>query len=95
MLTGLPGSATSDVASGSSQSLQDAQRMTRRPTGGPIRESNSNTIHETKTESSAIDPLSQVRSSSRNAWTDGDPVMCLRHSGYDLGADEDRARSSL
>ncbi|KAK9858663.1 hypothetical protein MYU51_017895 [Penicillium brevicompactum] len=56
-----PGSATSDVASGSSNSLQDTQRNTRRPpaTGAPIRESTSNTLQGTKTESSAIDPLSQ------------------------------------
>jgi hypothetical protein len=69
MLIKLSGSATSDVASGSSHSLQDAQRNTRRPPaiGGPLRDSTSNTLHETKTESSAIDPLSQVRFSAAPA----------------------------
>ncbi|OQD81478.1 hypothetical protein PENANT_c027G10912 [Penicillium antarcticum] len=49
-----PGSVTSDVASGSSHS-QDA-RTAKRPPASPLRE---NALHETKTESSAIDPLSQ------------------------------------
>ncbi|KAJ5939132.1 Oxo-4-hydroxy-4-carboxy-5-ureidoimidazoline decarboxylase [Penicillium verhagenii] len=57
-----PGSVISDVASGSSNSQQDVQRNTRRtvPIGGPlVRNSTSQTLHETWTESSAIDPLSQ------------------------------------
>lgn len=53
MLTG-SGSATSDVASGSSHS-QDA-RNAQRPPASPLRETNA----LTKTESNAIDPLSQV-----------------------------------
>ncbi|KAJ5945777.1 Oxo-4-hydroxy-4-carboxy-5-ureidoimidazoline decarboxylase [Penicillium verhagenii] len=56
------GSVISDVASGSSNSQQDVQRNTRRtvPIGGPlVRNSTSQTLHETWTESSAIDPLSQ------------------------------------
>ncbi|KAJ5587385.1 uncharacterized protein N7459_003150 [Penicillium hispanicum] len=56
------GSATSDVASGSSNSQQDGQRIARRsqPIGGPlVRNSTSHTLHETRTETSAIDPLSQ------------------------------------
>lgn len=69
MLTRLSGSAPTDVASGSSHSLQDAQRNIRRtPTiGGPLRDSTSNTLHEAKTESSAIDPLSQVSFSAAAA----------------------------
>ncbi|KAJ6079004.1 hypothetical protein N7467_008757 [Penicillium canescens] len=50
-----PGSATSDVASGSSHS-QDA-RNAKRPPASPLRDTNA--LHEAKTESSAIDPLSQ------------------------------------
>ncbi|KXG47377.1 Oxo-4-hydroxy-4-carboxy-5-ureidoimidazoline decarboxylase [Penicillium griseofulvum] len=53
-----PGSATSDVASGSTHSLQDARNPRRSAIGSSLRDSNSNTPLE-KTESSAIDPLSQ------------------------------------
>ncbi|OQE10449.1 hypothetical protein PENVUL_c004G10230 [Penicillium vulpinum] len=53
-----PASATSDVASGSTHSLQDARNARRSVIGSSIRDSISNTPHE-KTESSAIDPLSQ------------------------------------
>ncbi|KAJ5152314.1 hypothetical protein N7492_010609 [Penicillium capsulatum] len=58
----VPGSTTSDVASGSSNSHQDGQRNPRRsqPIGGPlVRNSTSQTLQETQTEASAIDPLSQ------------------------------------
>jgi hypothetical protein len=55
MLTG-SGSATSDVASGSSHS-QDA-RNAKRPPASPLQDTNA--LHEAKTESNAIDPLSQV-----------------------------------
>lgn len=53
------GSAISDAASGSSNSQQDGQRNSHRPTpiGGPLVR---NSTHETRTEASAIDPLSQV-----------------------------------
>ncbi|KAJ5101813.1 hypothetical protein NUU61_004035 [Penicillium alfredii] len=55
-----PGSATSDVASGSSNSQHDAQHTSRRLAGSPLaRNSTSQTLHETQTEASAIDPLSQ------------------------------------
>ncbi|KAJ5279474.1 hypothetical protein N7478_004846 [Penicillium angulare] len=57
-----PGSVNSEFASGSSNSHHDAQRNTRQPAaiGGPlVRNSTSNTLHETRTETSAIDPLSQ------------------------------------
>ncbi|OQE32598.1 hypothetical protein PENFLA_c001G06569 [Penicillium flavigenum] len=53
-----PGSATSDVPSGSTHSLQDARNSRRSVIGSSLRDSTSNTPHE-KTESSAIDPLSQ------------------------------------
>ncbi|KAJ5496734.1 hypothetical protein N7463_008721 [Penicillium fimorum] len=53
-----PGSATSDVASGSTHSLQDARNPRRSAIGSSLRDSTSNTLHE-KTESNAIDPLSQ------------------------------------
>ncbi|KAJ5690211.1 hypothetical protein N7462_004603 [Penicillium macrosclerotiorum] len=56
------GSVTSDVASGSSTSQQDAQRnLARRapPPGGPVARSSTLTLQETRTETSAIDPLSQ------------------------------------
>lgn len=53
------GSVTSDVASGSSNSLQDV-RTPRRSTPGPLVRNSTLTLHETRTESSAIDPLSQV-----------------------------------
>ncbi|OQE44959.1 hypothetical protein PENCOP_c002G03451 [Penicillium coprophilum] len=54
----LPGSATSDVASGSTHSLQDARNPRRSIIGSSLRDSASNTPHE-KIESNAIDPLSQ------------------------------------
>ena len=60
-LTELSGSATSDVPSGSTHSLQDARNSRRSVIGSSLRDSTSNTPHE-KTESSAIDPLSQVSS---------------------------------
>ncbi|KAJ5370805.1 uncharacterized protein N7496_006897 [Penicillium cataractarum] len=49
------------VTSGSSHSQQDAQRNTRRPQpiGGPVARNSTYTLHETRTENSAIDPLSQ------------------------------------
>ncbi|KAJ5250597.1 hypothetical protein N7489_001007 [Penicillium chrysogenum] len=50
--------ATSDVPSGSTHSLQDARNSRRSVIGSSLRDSTSNTPHE-KTESSAIDPLSQ------------------------------------
>ncbi|KAJ5121502.1 uncharacterized protein N7515_009463 [Penicillium bovifimosum] len=54
------GSATSEIPSGSTQSLQDARKPNRSPViGGPVRESTWNSPLEAKTESSAIDPLSQ------------------------------------
>jgi hypothetical protein len=59
MLMELSGSATSDVASGSTHSLQDARNPRRSAIGSSLRDSNSNIPLE-KTESSAIDPLSQV-----------------------------------
>ncbi|CAI7675542.1 unnamed protein product [Penicillium manginii] len=58
-------SAISDVASGSSYSQQDVQRTSRRmpppvAAAGPlVRNSTSHTLQETRTEASAIDPLSQ------------------------------------
>ncbi|KAJ5782486.1 Oxo-4-hydroxy-4-carboxy-5-ureidoimidazoline decarboxylase [Penicillium paradoxum] len=55
-----PNSALSDVASGSAHSLHDARNTRRSPIiGGPVRASTTNTFYETRTESSAIDPLSQ------------------------------------
>ncbi|KUM63664.1 hypothetical protein ACN42_g3424 [Penicillium freii] len=53
-----PGSATSDVPSGSTHSLQDARNPRRSVIGSSLRDSTSHTPLE-KTESSAIDPLSQ------------------------------------
>ncbi|CAI7578079.1 hypothetical protein PCG10_000158 [Penicillium crustosum] len=53
-----PGSATSDVPSGSTHSLQDARNPRRSVIGSSFRDSASHTTLE-KTESSAIDPLSQ------------------------------------
>ncbi|CAI7584527.1 unnamed protein product [Penicillium glandicola] len=53
-----PGSATSDIPSGSTHSLQDARNPRRSVIGGSLRDSTSNTPNA-KTESSAIDPLSQ------------------------------------
>ncbi|KAJ5492218.1 Oxo-4-hydroxy-4-carboxy-5-ureidoimidazoline decarboxylase [Penicillium expansum] len=53
-----PGSATSDVPSGSTYSLQDARNSRRSVIGSSLRDSTSHTPIE-KTESSAIDPLSQ------------------------------------
>ncbi|KAJ5558417.1 Oxo-4-hydroxy-4-carboxy-5-ureidoimidazoline decarboxylase [Penicillium sp. DV-2018c] len=54
------GSATSDIASGSAPSLQDARNSKRSPViGGPVREPTSNSPLEAKPESNAIDPLSQ------------------------------------
>ncbi|CAG7992280.1 unnamed protein product, partial [Penicillium nalgiovense] len=71
-------SATSDVPSGSTHSLQDARNSRRSVIGSSLRDSTSNTPHE-KTESSAIDPLSQV---SSNLSAD------LRHRiGLSPGAD--------
>ncbi|KAJ9491740.1 hypothetical protein VN97_g1475 [Penicillium thymicola] len=58
MLTELSGSATSDVPSGSTHSLQDARNPRRSVIGSSLRDSTSHTPLE-KTESSAIDPLSQ------------------------------------
>jgi hypothetical protein len=107
MLTKLSGSATSEVATGSTNSLQDAQRNTRRPPaiGGSSRDSTSNTLHEAKAESSAIDPLSQVRAfqpqpqphPSITGLVDICMVMCWLHSNCigmrirNRRADEDRA----
>ncbi|KAJ5177831.1 Oxo-4-hydroxy-4-carboxy-5-ureidoimidazoline decarboxylase [Penicillium coprophilum] len=53
-----PGLATSDVASGSAHSLQDARNPRRSVIGSSLRDSASNTPHE-KIEANAIDPLSQ------------------------------------
>ncbi|KAJ5817674.1 Oxo-4-hydroxy-4-carboxy-5-ureidoimidazoline decarboxylase [Penicillium robsamsonii] len=53
-----PGSATSDVASGSTHSLQDARNPRRSGIGSSLRDSTSNILHE-KPELNAIDPLSQ------------------------------------
>lgn len=80
MLTKLSGSATSDVPSGSIHSLQDARNSRRSVIGSSLRDSTSNTPHE-KTESSAIDPLSQVSSqetcNTELAETSPGPIMCL------------------
>lgn len=53
------GPAISDAASGSSNSQQDGPRNPYRsvPIGGPL---DKNSTHEARTETSAIDPLSQV-----------------------------------
>ncbi|EKV10659.1 WD repeat protein [Penicillium digitatum Pd1] len=53
-----PGSATSDVPSGSTYSLQDARNSRRSVVASSLRDPTSHTPLE-KTESSAIDPLSQ------------------------------------
>ncbi|KAJ5713265.1 uncharacterized protein N7483_010446 [Penicillium malachiteum] len=53
------GSVTSDVASGSSNSQQDGRHSRRPPGSIPLVRNSTLTLHETRTESSAIDPLSQ------------------------------------
>ena len=73
MLTELSGSATSDVPSGSTHSLHDVRNTKRTVIGGSLRDSISNSPHE-KTESSAIDPLSQV-SSHRRLATPNWPIL--------------------
>lgn len=80
MLTEPSGSATSDVPSGSTHSLQDARNPRRSVIGSSLRDSTSHTPLE-KTESSAIDPLSQVSPQKETCteWADTPlgPIMCL------------------
>ncbi|CAG8909162.1 unnamed protein product [Penicillium egyptiacum] len=76
-----PGSATSDAPSGSTPSLQDARNSRRSVIGSSLRDSTSNAPAE-KTESSAIDPLSQVSSQQETCNTEladpsSGPIMCL------------------
>ncbi|KAJ5656330.1 hypothetical protein N7507_008280 [Penicillium longicatenatum] len=84
----LIGSVISDVPSGSSNSQQDGQRNSRRPApiGGPlVRNSTSYTLHETRTESSAIDPLSQHIIKRTNTQK-SIPLKLLGRASYEADA---------
>ncbi|KAJ5098501.1 hypothetical protein N7532_005502 [Penicillium argentinense] len=86
----MPSSAISDVASGSSNSQQDLHRSIRRvptigPIGSPLVRNPTQPLQETRTETSAIDPLSQHIIQRTNTQK-SIPLKLLGRASYEADA---------